>query len=93
MLPIYCVLLSDLQYEAYDPRKHHVDFCITLGGDGTVLHLASLFEEDVPLPPIMSFAMGTLWVLHTRCTFADGKRQQLSSADCYQVPAVGLCQT
>ncbi|GFH08622.1 uncharacterized protein HaLaN_03609, partial [Haematococcus lacustris] len=49
------------QYEAYQPDKHAVDFCITLGGDGTVLHLASLFEgQDAPLPPVISFAMGTL---------------------------------
>ena len=40
-----------------------VDFCVTLGGDGTVLHLASLFVEDEPLPPVVSFAMGTLGFL------------------------------
>ena len=40
-----------------------VDFCVTLGGDGTVLHLTSLFTEDVPLPPLVSFAMGTLGFL------------------------------
>lgn len=40
-----------------------VDFCVTLGGDGTVLHLASLFLKDEPLPPIISFAMGTLGFL------------------------------
>ena len=38
-----------------------VDLGITLGGDGTVLHLASLFVEDVPLPPVVSFAMGESW--------------------------------
>lgn len=32
-------------------------------GDGTVLHLASLFVEDLPLPPVISFAMGTLGFL------------------------------
>lgn len=36
---------------------------MTLGGDGTVLHLASLFREDEPLPPLASFAMGTLGFL------------------------------
>jgi ATP-NAD kinase N-terminal domain len=36
------------------------DFCITLGGDGTVLHLTSLFVADEPLPPVVAFAMGTL---------------------------------
>lgn len=40
-----------------------VDFCISLGGDGTVLHLTSLFVEDTPLPPVMSFSMGTLGFL------------------------------
>ncbi|GAX73346.1 hypothetical protein CEUSTIGMA_g799.t1 [Chlamydomonas eustigma] len=40
-----------------------VDLCITLGGDGTVLHLASLFDIDEPLPPVMSFSMGTLGFL------------------------------
>lgn len=40
------------------------DFCVTLGGDGTVLSLASLFDVDgVPLPPVLSFAMGTLGFL------------------------------
>jgi NAD+ kinase len=33
-------------------------------GDGTVLHLASLFSgDDKPLPPVISFAMGTLGFL------------------------------
>ena len=40
-----------------------VDLCVSLGGDGTVLHLASLFEQDLPLPPVVSFAMGTLGFL------------------------------
>ncbi|RKP35197.1 ATP-NAD kinase-like domain-containing protein, partial [Dimargaris cristalligena] len=38
-----------------------VDFVITLGGDGTVLHLASLFPRE--MPPIVSFSMGTLGFL------------------------------
>ena len=40
-----------------------MDLAITLGGDGTVLHLASLFVADEPLPPVVSFAMGTLGFL------------------------------
>ena len=40
-----------------------VDLCVSLGGDGTVLHLASLFEQDLPLPPVVSFSMGTLGFL------------------------------
>ncbi|PSC74131.1 ATP-NAD kinase [Micractinium conductrix] len=52
-------------FEAFSPVVHgrHVHLCITLGGDGTVLHLASLFSEDEPLPPVISFAMGTLGFL------------------------------
>lgn len=48
------------EFQPYDSEKHEVDLAITLGGDGTVLHLASLFKEDVPMPPTLSFAMGTL---------------------------------
>ncbi|KAJ2402338.1 NADH kinase pos5 [Coemansia sp. RSA 2559] len=38
-----------------------VDFVITLGGDGTFLHVASLFGDAVP--PIIPFSMGTLGFL------------------------------
>ncbi|KAI8385810.1 ATP-NAD kinase-like domain-containing protein [Blakeslea trispora] len=38
-----------------------VDFAITLGGDGTMLHLASLFPKAAP--PVISFSMGTLCFL------------------------------
>lgn len=51
------------EFEAFNPLQSDVDLCITLGGDGTVLHLASLFMEDLPLPPVISFAMGTLGFL------------------------------
>lgn len=37
------------------------DLCITLGGDGTVLHVLSLFQTIVP--PVMSFALGSLGFL------------------------------
>jgi NAD+ kinase len=33
-----------------------VDLCITLGGDGTVLHLATLFEDERDLPPVIRCA-------------------------------------
>ena len=46
------------EFVEFEPQGSEVDFCVTLGGDGTVLHLASLFEEDEPLPPVISFAMG-----------------------------------
>lgn len=51
------------EYQAFDPELGDVDFCVSLGGDGTVLHLTTLFSEDQPLPPVASFAMGTLGFL------------------------------
>ena len=44
---------------------HHVqrsiDFVVSLGGDGTVLWVSSLFHKSVP--PVISFAMGSLGFL------------------------------
>ncbi|CAO1630226.1 unnamed protein product [Parajaminaea phylloscopi] len=39
-----------------------VDVVITLGGDGTILHASSLFDQS-PVPPVLSFSMGTLGFL------------------------------
>ncbi|KAK5574998.1 hypothetical protein RB653_010253 [Dictyostelium firmibasis] len=52
--------------ETYSEEESHllgkvVDFVVTLGGDGTLLHVSSLFKQDVP--PIISFHMGTLGFL------------------------------
>jgi NAD+ kinase len=41
-----------------------VDFAITLGGDGTVLHYNSLFANTKgPVPPVVCFALGSLGFL------------------------------
>lgn len=40
-----------------------VDLTSTLGGDGTILHAASLFSDSATVPPILSFSMGTLGFL------------------------------
>lgn len=40
-----------------------VDLTCTLGGDGTILHAASLFATAQTVPPILSFSMGTLGFL------------------------------
>ncbi|PWN34248.1 ATP-NAD kinase, partial [Meira miltonrushii] len=50
-----------------DPKDHtlladKVDLCITLGGDGTILHVSSLFDRSA-VPPVLSFSMGTLGFL------------------------------
>ncbi|RKP08938.1 ATP-NAD kinase, partial [Thamnocephalis sphaerospora] len=46
-----------------DQREYErvVDFVVTLGGDGTIMHVSSLFDRRVP--PIASFSMGTLGFL------------------------------
>lgn len=40
-----------------------MDLTTTLGGDGTILHAASLFATAKNVPPILSFSMGTLGFL------------------------------
>lgn len=40
-----------------------VDLVTTFGGDGTILHAASLFATSERVPPILSFSMGTLGFL------------------------------
>lgn len=42
-------------------RPHTFDFCILLGGDGTVLYSSWLFQRVVP--PVLAFAMGSLGFL------------------------------
>ncbi|CAG8495822.1 14168_t:CDS:10 [Funneliformis caledonium] len=44
-----------------DEYARTVDFVITLGGDGTILHVSSLFNQCVP--PVISFSMGTFGFL------------------------------
>jgi len=50
--------------EVFCKTKPCVDLAVALGGDGTLLHLASLFggqhDRHAALPPCLSFAMGTL---------------------------------
>jgi NADH kinase len=49
----------------WSPNEFHdkVDLVVTLGGDGTILHAASLFAASNKVPPILSFSMGTLGFL------------------------------
>jgi len=67
-------------------RLYHdkTDLLITLGGDGTILHAASLLSACRMVPPVLSFAMGTLgflgewkWEEHAEAVgeaFAGGAR-------------------
>ncbi|KAF5877754.1 putative atp-nad kinase protein [Botrytis fragariae] len=53
-------------------RPHTFDFIITLGGDGTVLYASWLFQRIVP--PVLSFALGSLGFL-TKFDFGDFEKQ------------------
>lgn len=50
-----------------------VDLVVTFGGDGTILHAASLFARASHVPPILSFSMGTLGFL-SEWKFSEYKR-------------------
>lgn len=50
-----------------------VDLVVTFGGDGTILHAASLFAASNRVPPMLSFSMGTLGFL-SEWRFAEFKR-------------------
>lgn len=45
------------------PYHHKVDLMATFGGDGTILHAASLFATTTYVPPLLSFCMGSLGFL------------------------------
>lgn len=55
---------KELPFVHYLDKENYtdtVDFAITLGGDGTLLRLSSLFPKAVP--PVLSFSLGTLCFL------------------------------
>ncbi|KAL1922876.1 uncharacterized protein VTP21DRAFT_9252 [Calcarisporiella thermophila] len=56
-LPFVYVVPHDQKSE----YSRTIDLAITLGGDGTILHLSSLFPHSTP--PIISFSLGTLGFL------------------------------
>lgn len=62
-----------IQYWSTDFVRENEDFfdlIITLGGDGTVLYVSSIFQKNVP--PVLSFALGSLGFL-TNFQFEDFK--------------------
>ncbi|ORZ02353.1 ATP-NAD kinase-like domain-containing protein, partial [Syncephalastrum racemosum] len=56
-LPFVHTAPQDMKHE----YTRTVDFAITLGGDGTMLHLSSLFPKAAP--PVICFSLGTLGFL------------------------------
>jgi len=55
------VLLYTFSRNELDLLAETVDLVVSLGGDGTMLHVSSLFNCGVP--PVISFSMGTLGFL------------------------------
>jgi NAD kinase len=51
-----------------------IDLIITLGGDGTILHLSSLYSTAGRVPPVLSFSMGSLGFLLPFREYAVGFR-------------------
>ncbi|KAL0076591.1 ATP-NAD kinase [Phycomyces blakesleeanus] len=67
-LPFVHVIAKDQKQE----YSRTVDFAITLGGDGTMLHLSSLFPKAVP--PVVCFSFGTLgFLMSFRKLFKDSE--------------------
>merc|ERR1712051_412998 len=58
--------------EQKDDLTDKIDFCVCLGGDGTLLYASSLFQQSVP--PIMAFHLGSLGFL-TPFKFEDFETQ------------------
>lgn len=54
--------LTPLRRQEQSLLAEKTDFVITLGGDGSILHVSSLFDQSA-VPPILSFSMGTLGFL------------------------------
>jgi len=51
-------------YGVFEPGSTMVDFCVVIGGDGTLLHLNELFQESKSVPPVVPLAiMGSLGFL------------------------------
>lgn len=65
MTPLHCFLSTSSHVRLfYAPVGNPPDLVITLGGDGTILHVSSLFNGPLAAcPPILSFSMGSLGFL------------------------------
>lgn len=57
-----CPELVSASPEEKELLAKKIDFVVTLGGDGSILHVSSLFDRGA-VPPVLSFSMGTLGFL------------------------------
>jgi hypothetical protein len=51
------------RYHPFQSDTFNIDFVVALGGDGTLLHVNTLFQGQRGVPPIVSFALGSLGFL------------------------------
>ena len=61
-LPFH-IHVPESEASACNAYQEIIDVVATFGGDGTILHAASLFATSDRVPPILSFSMGTLGFL------------------------------
>ena len=72
-VPVASAFVADAKEDAVAPddNSSDVDLVITIGGDGTVLHLSSIFQHA--MPPVVALAFGSLGFTtsHSFETFKD----------------------
>ncbi|KAF3220028.1 NADH kinase pos5 [Orbilia oligospora] len=62
--PIHATPYTTLPpYPNRNPYHLKTSLTVTFGGDGTILHAASLFSTSPVVPPLLSFSLGTLGFL------------------------------
>ncbi|KAK6502645.1 NADH kinase pos5, variant 2 [Arthrobotrys conoides] len=62
--PVYATPYTTLPpYPNRNPYHLKTSLTVTFGGDGTILHAASLFSTSPVVPPLLSFSLGTLGFL------------------------------
>jgi NAD kinase len=55
-----CTVAAVVLLEVGNELARAVDLVITVGGDGTFLRAASLFQSALPLPPFLAFSRGSV---------------------------------
>ncbi|KAF3930146.1 hypothetical protein ABW19_dt0208517 [Dactylella cylindrospora] len=62
--PVYAAPYTTLPpYPNRNPYHLKTSLTVTFGGDGTILHAASLFSTSPVVPPLLSFSLGSLGFL------------------------------
>ncbi|EWC47748.1 hypothetical protein DRE_02948 [Drechslerella stenobrocha 248] len=61
--PVYTIPQKLSPHPDLNPYHLKTSLTVTFGGDGTILHAASLFSAAPVVPPLLSFSLGTLGFL------------------------------